>query len=357
MVSTSTSNPMGDASLAGLITSLNNTASAVSRLESALTKPVGAGGAVSRLASALTKPVGAGGAGAGGPLAALSSIGNSWLGTAGAMAVGWGASQITQSINMGTASIHGRYDPAGGAMMAARAYDPLGPLKNIPFIGGMLQAGVERDRDDMTRNANIIGIMQSNQMNRFGENNSLAEQTVGAEISLNRQYSPAQVGYQQDMLRQRVLQKESDQWWSQKRSLYGAVDKAKAATEAANVDFIGAHGDDEATNKARVARSKAEGAYSTALSRYQMYVNDQPEQERKDMYTAQLAEQAGRRYQQATQGMYQPTEQANYLSTAIAPNVGGIPAVDPAIENMQITNTTLVEIKNLLGKYLDKSSN
>jgi hypothetical protein len=290
----------------------------------------------------LNRPGGGGGAG-GGPLGALTGIGQSWGKSAATMAVSWMGHQAAQMVMAGTAGIRGGYDPAGGASMAAAAYDPLGPLKSIPIIGGLGQSMVERERETMTRHASVLGLMQTNNMSAFSENNSLSEQTASQSVALNRQYSPAQAAYQQQMIQPTMLRKKSRERYGMKDELYAEAKRTQHEFEDAWDPITG-----EITKRAATKR-----AYDQAQSKYNIHAKGLGEQQRKDSYTGTLEAQAAEAYKQATIGQYTPMEQANLGSVAIAAKLGGVPTLDTAVSDMEITNTTLLDIKNLIKGYMD----
>lgn len=302
-------------------------------------------------------------AGGTGPLGLLQGIGGSWTGTMAAMGTAMLTNTVQQSIMAGTAAQAGRFSPAAGAAAYASGYNPWGPLSKIPFVGGIIQAQTEREREPLTRQANRMSMMEDIYYGGISEQNAMRQQVVSGAISLNRQYSPAQAAYQLDLIQPKLYENQAEQWAKGKAEFTQKLEDVKKVSQLQTPQTAARAGMSDAEYKEAIRNPKYqalakeygyEGA-GRAQKELDTYMAGEGSQYKEKLATAKtLREQAALRYQQATSGQYETAEIQNIASVATAPKVGGTPAEDPMITSLQTSTTTLIKILDLLEGFKHK---
>lgn len=290
--------------------------------------------------SANRKAEGAGGVGGGGgPLGALTSIGSSWMKSGATMALGFATNSVNQAILGYTANQRGIHDPAVAASMRAANYDPLGPLKHIPYVGTLAQSMVGIKKEQMERHAQGLGLMQGQMYSNLGDINSLRVQTTGAGIQLNREYTAAQKQYNLDLLQPKQIENEYHQWYSQVQSRLGKT----RDTEKKMRDYP------------KYARN-LEYSYNQEVESAASMVGMSDQYSEKYKHAQTLRAQAKERYTQATVGQYEVGEAANVGSVAAA-NPIGQPIEDKTVTELQTVNQTLTQIQTLFDGFIQTMKN
>lgn len=289
----------------------------------------------------------------GGPLGVFSSIGSSWRGSGAMSAALWARSivteQMTQGIMRDTAGAVSNYDPSAGAARYAAAYRPLASLEfgaKLVGLGGVLDAWQDGQREPLNRGAQRIGMAQEEYWAGRQQLNSQSMQIASSTISLNRQYTPQQQAYNQELLNiQQQYVIPTKQFDTNLADKFKRAKYKQGMYETERDTYEASSGFDW---QAGIRRDKALEEYRSAQAEYDTTLAGKDANEAMKAGATKQREQALERYFQAVKGAYSPGETSNWTNTATAPSIGA-PTEDPAIGALTQSNDKLDKIAALLG--------
>ena len=278
-----------------------------------------------------------------------SSLGGLTKGLSGwgvaAHAVGTGINVMSAQFMEGAAKLRiaqGRLSE-GFAMQAQNMGHGLTMLSAIPFIGGPMAKGIQERWNENTgigRQVEISQTMENAFRNLRGSRDVAAVEYGGGQLAAKYRYDPEQLAYQQELLGIRV--KHEQPLEAEHATLLKlSMEASKAKMEWQNsFEWTIAGGAGSALKvKADNAKAEYDRAYNIMA----------PGLQEKGRLIEGLQKQAEETYRANFYGGMQTTSYADWRSSGVSPmQLGGFEQ-DAAVTGINLTNSLLTEIKQIIG--------